>query len=214
MRLVLIELVGLRRIDTVPALIKAADDSNAQIRAAALTALGSTVGPGDLSVLITRVATPTNSVDTAAAQQALRAACVRMPDRDACAAQLTAAMPRANVSAKRAILETLASVGGTRALRSVAIAAEAKQPELQDTATRLLGQWMLALPHRVRSLCACDPTSRPNCTARPSRNSSRCQDRRRPAPRARRAIRSCGADIAPTRAATGPRSPRVGHREE
>ena len=142
MRHVLIELVGLRRIDAVLALIKAADDSDAQIRAAALTALGSTVGPGDLSVLITRVATPTNSADTPAAQRALRAACVRMPDRDACAAQLAAAMPRANVSAKCAILETLASVGGAKALQSVATAAEAKHPQLQDTATRLLGKWM------------------------------------------------------------------------
>jgi len=65
-----------------------------------------------------------------------------MPDRDKCAAQLAAAMPRANVPAKCAILETLASVGGATALQSLATAAEAKHPELQDTATRLLGKWM------------------------------------------------------------------------
>ena len=141
-RHVLIELVGLRRIDAVSDLIKAADDSDAQIRSAALAALGSTVGPGDLSVLITRVATPTNSADTEAARKALRTACIRMPDRDVCAAQLAAAMPRASVEAKKAILETIASVGGAKALQSLASAAEDKNPELQDAATRLLGEWM------------------------------------------------------------------------
>ena len=143
MREVLIELVGLRRIDAAVAdLLKAADDSDGQIRSAALGALGSTIGPGNLSVLITRVVTPQNAEDTQAAEQALRAACVRMPDREVCAGELVAAMSQAPLSAKCAFLEILGAMGGATSLETVWAAAKDSNPELQDTASRLLGQWM------------------------------------------------------------------------
>ena len=44
---VLIELVGQRRIDATPALVKALDHPDAAVRSAALTALGATVGAKD-----------------------------------------------------------------------------------------------------------------------------------------------------------------------
>ena len=112
MRQLLIQLVGLRRIDAVAALLKAADDPDAQIRSAALTALGETVGLGDLAVLITRVVAPQHAEDAPAAQQALRAACIRMPDREACAEKLAAAMSQAPLPAKGTILEILSAMGG------------------------------------------------------------------------------------------------------
>jgi HEAT repeat protein len=141
-RHVLIELAGLRRVDAVPALISAIDDADAKIRAAALAALGSTLGPNDLPVLIGRVASPKHSEDTAAAQRALREACVRMPDRDACVQQLVTAMGKAPPDAQNALLETIGHVGGSAALRTLATAATGPQPELRDTASRLLGGWM------------------------------------------------------------------------
>jgi hypothetical protein len=144
LRRLLIELVGLRRIAAVAELIKAADDSDPQVRASALAALGSTVGPQDLSVLIERVVAPTHPPDAAAAQQALRTASVRMPDRDACVNQLMEAMSRAPLPAQNALLEIIGSVGGQRALASVAQAADNRAPELRDTASRLLGEWMTA----------------------------------------------------------------------
>ncbi len=143
-RLVLIQLVGLRRIDAISALLEAADDPNMEIRTAALISLGATVGPSDLSVLISRVVAPSNAEEAEAALTALRAACVRMPDRDACAKQLVAAMSKAPLSAQTALLEALGSVGGVVALRSVATAAKDERVELQDTASRLLGTWMTA----------------------------------------------------------------------
>ncbi len=82
---VLIELVGQRRIDAVPDLVKALNHADATVRGAALTALGATVGPKDLPVLVAQVASPTSQGDSQVARQALRAACVRMPDREACA---------------------------------------------------------------------------------------------------------------------------------
>ena len=141
-RLVLIELVGLRRINAVPNLLKAVDDPNGDVRAAALTALGETVGFEDLAVLVTRVTAPKDAADTPVAERALRTACVRMPDREACAQKLTAAMPQAPLSAKCTILEILSAVGGTKALQTVGEAAKSPSPEMQNTATQLLGEWM------------------------------------------------------------------------
>lgn len=142
LRQLLIQIVGLRRIDAVPALLKAADDADAQIRSAALTALGETAGLDDLPVLIARVVAPQHAEDAPAAQQALRAACIRMPDGEACAGKLAAAMPQAPLPAKITILEILSAMGGTRALQTVGAAAKDATPELQDAASRLLGEWM------------------------------------------------------------------------
>jgi HEAT repeat protein len=142
MRLLLIQVVGLRRIEAVAALLKAAEDPDAQVRSAALTALGETVGLSDLPVLIARVVAPQNAEDTPAAQQALRAACVRMPDREACAAKLAAALPQASLAEKSTLLEILSAMGGTKALQTIGAAAKDANPELQDAASRLLGEWM------------------------------------------------------------------------
>ncbi len=141
-RRVLIELAGLRRLSALPALLKAADDPDAATRAAALTALGETVDLDNLAVLLKRVVAPQNAADTEVAQQALRAASVRMPDREACAEKLTAAMSQAPAAGKATILQILSSMGGTRALQTVGAAAKKSSPELQDAASQMLGEWM------------------------------------------------------------------------
>src|SRR5262249_54241000 len=81
--------------------------------------------------------------DAEVAQQALKAASIRMPDREACAAELTKAMDRSNSTAtKVTLLQTLGAMGGTKALATVGAAAKSSDPELQDIASRLLGEWM------------------------------------------------------------------------
>ncbi len=140
--LVLVELVGRRQIDAVTDLMQALDHSDARVRHAALTALGATVGPADLSVLITRVAFPKNTADSPAARQALRAACLRMPDRDACAQQLITASADASTPSKLVFLEILGAMGGQPALQAIGKAARDDEKQLQDAGSRLLGQWM------------------------------------------------------------------------
>ena len=139
---VLIELVGQRRIEATPALVKALDHSDAAVRGAALTALGATVGAKDLSVLISQVVSPKNPIDAQVAQKALRAASVRMPDREACAVELATAMPRASVSTRSILLEILGEMGGAKALATIGAAVKGSDPDLQDTGSRLLGEWM------------------------------------------------------------------------
>ena len=139
---VLIEVVGQRRIDATPELIKAAGNSDPAVRRAALTALGETVGLEKLSVLIEHVVSPKHAADAQVARQALHAACVRMPQREECAEQLAKAVERSPVETKIALLQILGAMGGGKALQTVGAAAQSSEPPLQDTGTRLLGEWM------------------------------------------------------------------------
>jgi len=145
LRVILLDVAGQRRIEAaLPTLLKAADDADAQVRAAALAALGSTLGQRDLPVLIARVVNPQKPEDAKAAAEALHAACIRMPDREACAATLIAAMSQAPVPLKCRFLEILGAMGGPKALAVVGAAARDANPEIQDAASRLLGEWMSA----------------------------------------------------------------------
>jgi HEAT repeat protein len=142
-RLILIDLAGRRPIAAAtPTLLKAADDSDAQIRAAAITALGATIAVDDLPVLIARVASPRTPEDGAAAEKALSAACQRMPDSEACADKLIAAMSQSPVPVKCQFLAILGAVGGAKAIQTVAAAARDTDPEIREAGSRLLGSWM------------------------------------------------------------------------
>lgn len=137
----LIELVGKRRIDAVPELVRAISSSDQSVRHAALVALGETVSLDKLALLISQVVTPDHAEDAAVATEALRAASIRMPDRESCASQLAAAMQGASSATQSSLLEILGEMGGQRALETLASAAKSNDPELQDTASRVLGKW-------------------------------------------------------------------------
>ncbi|MCE9524490.1 MAG: HEAT repeat domain-containing protein [Planctomycetales bacterium] len=138
---VLIELVGQRRIESSDALLKAIKHSDKGVRAAALKALGNTASQKYLSVLITQVVTPASADDAEVAQKALKTAAIRMPDREACAADLAAALDGKPLPTKTALLEILGAVQGTKALAAVGAAAKGTDPALQDLGSKLLGEW-------------------------------------------------------------------------
>ena len=138
---VLLLLVGERRIDVVEDVEKALDHSDRSVRSAALIALGETVSLRQMSVLVSQVIRPSHAEDVPIARQALKAASVRMPDREACAAELSAALNRSPAAAKSTLLEIIADVGGTKSLQTLASAARSADPQLQDTGSRLLGTW-------------------------------------------------------------------------
>ncbi len=141
----LLDLVGKRRIDARPALLKALDHADKSVRGAALKALGETITAKELPVLIAQVVTPKNAADEAVAQQALKAASVRMEDRESCAGELSSAYNKtSSVATKISLLQIMAEVGGTKALATLASAAKTNDAQLQDASTRLLGEWMTA----------------------------------------------------------------------
>jgi HEAT repeat protein len=144
-QLVLIELAGLRGIDTaVPTLTKLADADDQAVRTAAIRALGLTIGLAQLPALIDRLVAPKSPDAAAAAKEALNTAVLRMPDRNAAAEELIQRLPEAPLAAKSDLLGLLGVIGGDRALQGVAAAARDSSDEVQDAATRVLGEWMTA----------------------------------------------------------------------
>jgi hypothetical protein len=63
-----------------------------------------------------------------------------MPDGEACAAQLTAAMAKVPLPTQVKFLEVLGAMDNKTALAALATAAKSRTDELQDAATRLLGE--------------------------------------------------------------------------
>ncbi|MEO8272210.1 MAG: HEAT repeat domain-containing protein, partial [Aureliella sp.] len=100
----LIEVVGLRRIEATDALVKALDSSRPAVRQAALESLGRTVAPERLGLLVKQVVSPKQREDFDAAVTALKTGAIRMPDREAAAGELSAAVKDAPAAAQVAIL--------------------------------------------------------------------------------------------------------------
>jgi HEAT repeat protein len=142
----LIELIGQRRINAVSQLLEALEQRDASVRSAALTSLGATVGPKELKLLIAQVVSPKNAEDAPVAQQALKTASIRMPDREACATELAAAYDSTGTETKVVLLQILGAVGGTKSLETIGAAAKTNDQQLQDASSRLLGEWLNSDP--------------------------------------------------------------------
>jgi hypothetical protein len=65
-----------------------------------------------------------------------------MPERDVIAEQLSSAMKGLPLATQCTLLEILGSMGGEKALSIIGAAAKGSDEQLQDTATRSLGEWM------------------------------------------------------------------------
>jgi len=141
---VLLKVVGERRIAAVPQIAPLVSSGDAATRSATLEALGNVVDLANLNLLVDAVQKPRDPADAEAAQKALLTACVRMPDREACAEKLATAIGSATGETKEKLLDIIGEVGGTKALATVAAAAKSGNEALADAATRLLGKWMTA----------------------------------------------------------------------
>lgn len=143
-RLALIRMAGLRSVAAaVPELSKASQDADAAVRLAAIQSLGEAVAFSDLAILIelaSREQAAAGEIEAAVA--ALREACRRMPDQEACAAKVVESMAGASTEGKCRFLKILEAVGGQKALATIGEAAKSSEPALQDAATQLLGAWM------------------------------------------------------------------------
>jgi len=142
LRLVLFELAGRRNIAAAaPILLKATESPDAATRLAAIAALGGIVAPRDFPSLTRRLSATGSAAEQAAAKTALKLACARRPDKQACEEALIACLPGASTEASCLLLELLGAVGGPASLKAVAAASLDPREEIQDTATRILGDW-------------------------------------------------------------------------
>jgi HEAT repeat protein len=138
----MIEIVGLRRIEATQELIKALSNPDKGVRGAAYMALGNTVPPSQLNVLIEQVVSPKRAEDLEAAILSLKTAAIRMPDQEDCASKLSGASNTAIASTKVALLEIIGAVGGKKALQTIEQAAKTDDAQLKDVSSKLLGEWM------------------------------------------------------------------------
>lgn len=136
----LVRTIGDRRIAAVAELKPLVNHASDAVRTATVAALGSVVDLPNLGILIDQVVKPSVAGDVG--RKAILEASIRMPDREACAEKLAAAIESAPAEAKVTLLDVVGEVGGTRALAAVAAAAKSSDPALQDASTRLLGKWM------------------------------------------------------------------------
>ena len=139
---VLLNLVGKRRIDAIDALTSSLDDTDAGVRRAALAALGETVSAEQLPLLVKQCLAAHDPADAAVAWRALKAASIRMPDRDACAAVLAKAVDGASPAAQAQLVDILGAVGGAKALQAMSAAMKSGDDQVLDAGTRALGNWM------------------------------------------------------------------------
>jgi len=140
-----IQLAGERRVASLtPQLFEAAGSDDADIRTAAVRALGATVTLDEIPRLCERLLEAPGEQDATAAKDALKLAAIRMADADACAAKIAAQLDRAPLEAKVFFLELLRDIGGPVALKAVAASANSAEVAVVDAATRVLGQWLSA----------------------------------------------------------------------
>ncbi|NLX99615.1 MAG: HEAT repeat domain-containing protein [Rhodopirellula sp.] len=141
-RVVLLDLIGQLAIPSATgAVLKMADDPDEKVRLAAIKTLGRIGGLTEFAVLTDRLLAAQSPQETAALEEALKVACLRMPDPDATVAKLQERLPDAPIAAKCFLIELTGSVGGARALEAVSAAAEQPNEDLQDAATQALGKW-------------------------------------------------------------------------
>lgn len=125
-----------------PELLRAAGDSDLALRIAALQALGGTMSEVELPMLLERLTSAKEEVERSATLAALKEACPRMADRDACAARVAESLVTAPLAAQLKMVEILGAIGGERALDAVADLAAKSPPEVVESASRVLGEWM------------------------------------------------------------------------
>ena len=141
---ILAQVIGARRIPAVAQLQPLVASADPVVRGAAFEALGNVVDLANLGLLVDAVVKPRDAAEGEAAHKSLLTACVRMPDRDACAEKLATAVAAASGDTKVKLLDIVGEVGGTKALATVKAAAMSGDEALADAATRLLGKWMTA----------------------------------------------------------------------
>jgi HEAT repeat protein len=139
----LIRLAGRRRIDSaIPVVLKELDSPREALRLAAIEALGEAAGREQLDLLVQKVVTSQSAAEEQAAQSALSAACVRLPDQEAGTKYVVSLFSKAPAEKRVRLFELLRELGGETALASVVAAARDEQDTIQDAATRVLGEWL------------------------------------------------------------------------
>jgi len=140
-RLKALDLIGRRRMtSSVPALLKAAAEPDAEVRPVALKRVGELGSPADFSAVLALLVQFDAKQDLDAAEQALSAIYSKTDYTSRLTSQLAIATP----AQKGALLRVLGVIGGTDALNAVRQAAKDSNTQVSDAAIRVLCSWKTA----------------------------------------------------------------------
>ena len=141
-RVALIEILTARRaIDAAPDLLTAAIDADANVRAAAMTALGQLAGPEHVPGMVQGVLKAEQGAERQAAEKALALVCHREADADKRADALLAAMANLQSAEQTAVLPALGRVGSPSALKMIEAVIAEPDPQRHDAGVRALCNW-------------------------------------------------------------------------
>lgn len=144
-RLTALDLMGRRRMtSSVPAILKAASDPDAEVRPAAFRKVGELGGPAEVPALLDRLMQLKDPRDLAAAERALIAVCGKSDDARSYTSRLTGLLSGAGTAQQSALLRVLAAIGGNQALEAVRKAAEDSNTTVREAAIRVLCGWSTA----------------------------------------------------------------------
>lgn len=140
-RVTAINLVAERRIlSASPILVKALQDSDVSVSEAAVSALGQIAGIEDLPVLLKLLREAGSEGDTKKILNVLKSACTRF-SQDAAATEVAKALDGSSTALKTQLLDLLKEIAGTKSLEIVNGFAWGNDAEMQNVATRILGEW-------------------------------------------------------------------------
>ena len=140
-----IEIAGQRHIAAArSAFFKAADDSDKNLRLAAIQALSEAGGADEVAGLVAVLMNRKDAQELAATEQALGAVCGRAANKPACADKVLASLPKSEGAAKCALLRVLRVAGGAKALEAVRAATKDSNADIQEAAFRSLCDWLTA----------------------------------------------------------------------
>ena len=127
--------------DATPVLLPLLSDADNDVRLATIAALGDTVSGENIEVLLEHLLKPASATEFEAVQASMRVVCFRTVDPDAVAAKLAAAYGTASLQSQCALIELFGALGGKVAIDAVQNAVADPTERIQDTATRVLGEW-------------------------------------------------------------------------
>ena len=141
-RVMLIEILSARRAKSaVPELLTAAVGDDAEVRTAAMAALGQLGEPGDLAGMVKGVLRAARGPEQVAAEKAVMFVCQRIEDPQTRAAPLAAAIRNLKPAERLAMLTTLARVGGDQARQDIDIAIASKNAAEHAAGLRAIANW-------------------------------------------------------------------------
>ncbi len=134
-------LLARRAADTLPTLLAATIDSNAQVRSAAMAALAELAGPDQVADMLKGVLKSNKGTEREAAERAVMAVCQRSQNPGKQAAPVLAALAQFSAADQLVLLSTLGRVGGPEALKTVEAAIADSDPQRHEAGLRALANW-------------------------------------------------------------------------